>query len=151
MSRTLEVLSGASGGRLPTVWKVRTFERYRGKNPQSPVELRGTDLEVLSKEVSAWITLRNKVAHRCMPQITDPYFDSDAASPTIQAGWARTVLAVFLQLTNQTIVAIAAEARFERPEQYLLPAAWFAAETPAGLRGVQHPGALWGGHELHHG
>ncbi|WP_190817753.1 hypothetical protein [Saccharopolyspora pogona] len=61
-------------------------ERYRGKNPQLPLELRGTDLEVLSKEVSAWITLPNKVAHRCMPQITDPYFDSNAASPTIQAG-----------------------------------------------------------------
>lgn len=61
---------------------------------------------------------------------------------TIQAGWARTVLAVFPQLTNQAIVAIAAEARFERPEQYQLPAAWFAAEAPDGLRGVQHPGAL---------
>lgn len=80
----------------------------------------------------------------------DPYWKSDAKSHTIQAGWARTVLALFLQLTDQAIAAIAAEAGFLQPRPYRLPPEWFLDEAPAGLRGTKELNTLWGGYALMH-
>lgn len=144
-----KLLSALTGDRLPEAWLVRTFAGWTGKSPQGPSVLGGSDAARLAQEVDAGIMLRNAIAHRAMAQDKEvgPYRESDAEkSHTVQAGWARTVLGVFLQLTDQAIVATAHEAGFES-EQYRLPAAWFAAE-PSKLRGVETPGVLWGGYEL---
>lgn len=143
-------LEAVSGDRLPDAWQVRTFRGWRGKHPQQAALLTGNDPSGLATEVDEWIRLRNAVAHRCLPQNgLDPYRKADAKAHTIQAGWARTVLAVMLQLTDQAIAAIAEEAGYSRPDRFRLPVQWFEAEAPAGLRGVTEPGVLWGGFPLH--
>ena len=85
-----------------------------------------------------------------MPQDLEKelYFESDAMAHTIQSGWARIVLAVFLQLTDQAIVAIADEAGFSGRDKFRLPRQWFEGSEPIGVRGVKQPGVLWGGHAL---
>jgi hypothetical protein len=146
------ILERAPGGRLPGAWTVTSFGDYRGKSPRIPRCLAG-DLDVaeLAEQADAWIRLRNSVAHRCMAQdLQDPYWKSDAKSHTIQAGWARAVLALFLQISDQAIAAIAAEARFPQPRLYRLPPEWFLDEAPAGLRGTTEPNILWGGSALMH-
>ena len=144
------ILDHASGGRLPANWTIASFGDWRGKSPRSVRKLHGScDIAQLAEQADAWIRLRNSVAHRCMAQdLKDPYWKSDADSHTIQAGWARAVLALFLQLTDQAIAAIAAEAGFPQPELYRLPGEWFLDEAPAGLRGVEEPNVLWGGYAL---
>jgi hypothetical protein len=144
------ILERASGGRLPADWTVTSFGDYIGKSPRIPRTLAGDkDIAQLAEQADAWIRLRNSVAHRCMAQdLQDPYWKSDAKSHTIQAGWARAVLALFLQLSDQAIAAIAAEAGFPQPEPYRLPPEWFLDEAPAGLRGTKEPNILWGGHAL---
>jgi hypothetical protein len=144
------ILDHASGGRLPADWTVVSFWDWRGKSPRSLRKLDGgTEMAQLAEQADAWIRLRNSVMHRCMAQdLKDPYWKSDADSHTIQAGWARAVLALFLQLTDQAIAAIAAEAGFPQPDVYRLPEEWFLSEAPAGLRGVREPNVLWGGHAL---
>lgn len=147
-----QLIAELTGHRLPGSWMVRSFDGWAGTRPQVARELSGTAPVELADQVDAWIRLRNAVAHRALAQdeAAGPYFESDAAnSHTIQAGWARTVLAVFLQLTDQAIVAVAAAAGFARATRHRLPAQWFAGDPPAVLRGVTEPGALWGGYALH--
>lgn len=71
---------------------------------------------------------------------------SDANSFTVQSGWSRGILALIIQLVDQTIVGTSNAAGFD-PSQYQLPANWFEAQ-PTRLRGVESPGTLWGGHTL---
>lgn len=146
-----KLFSTLSGGRLPGAWHVRTFTGWSGKSPQARRDLDGDDPAALAEEADAAVMLRNAIAHRAMAQDRNaeagPYRESDAEnSHTVQAGWARTVLAFFLQLTDQAIVAVATEAGYNA-EQYRLPEKWFTADPPK-LRGVDKPGALWGGYEL---
>ncbi len=144
------ILDRVSGGRLPADWAVVSFLDWRGKSPRNSRKLDGgPQIAQLAEQADAWIRLRNSVAHRCMAQdLKDPYWKSDADSHTIQAGWARAVLALFLQLTDQAIAAIAAEAGFPQPDLYRFPEEWFLDEAPAGLRGVSEPNILWGGYAL---
>jgi hypothetical protein len=147
-----KVLGPLSGGALPSGWRIRAFGGWRGKSPQGAVLLdcaAADQQEELERDIEAWINLRNKVAHRCMPQDRDPYWVSDADAHTIQAGEARAGLAELLQLTDQSIVGIATAAGYGDTGRFRLPASWFAAEPPAGFRGIDRPGALWGGHALY--
>ncbi|PWU50783.1 hypothetical protein DLJ47_23310 [Micromonospora sp. S4605] len=153
LDAALKVLGPASGEALPGAWRIRAFSRWRGKCPEGAVTLDCSDPEQmaeLQRDVHAWINLRNKVAHRCMAQdlISGPYYRSDAETHTIQAGEARAALAEMLQLVDQSILAIVAASGFPKPDRFRLPAAWFQEEPPAGLRGVEEPGALWGGYSL---
>ena len=151
LDSAVRVLGPVSAGALPSSWKVRAFGGWRGKSPRAAVLLDCTVAEQrkeLERDIAAWINLRNKVAHRCMPQDQDPYWRSDADTHTIQAGEARAALAEFLQLTDQTIVAIGTAAGFPDVEKLRLPVSWFVAEPPPGLRGIDQPGTLWGGHIL---
>lgn len=144
------ILGLVSGGSLPADWTVISFGDYRGRSPRIPRTLDGSrNIALLAEQSDAWVRLRNSVAHRCMAQdLQDPYWKSDADSHTIQAGWARTVLSLFLQLTDQAIASIAAQAGFPQPKRYSLPPEWFLAEAPEGLRGTKEPNVLWGGYAL---
>lgn len=150
--RARDVLAGASGGRLPVRWVVRSFGSWTGKSPRTARDLdAGHDMTDLAEQADAGIRLRNSVAHRCMAQDGQaPYWDSDADTHTIQAGSARAILAFYLQLTDQALVTLADAAGFLRPEEYCLPEEWFLSETPAGVRGVEKSNVLWGGYELIH-
>ena len=141
-----EVLAPLSGGALPQSWQVRVFTRWKGASPQSARLCSGADPE-LEQHVNEWINLRNRVAHRCLPQDGAPFWSSDADAHTIQAGEARIALAELVQLVDQAIVAISSAAGFDRA-RLRLPAGWFTSTPPARFRGYTRPGALWGGHPL---
>lgn len=142
-----EVVAPLSGGALPAGWQVRVFTRWKGVSPQGARLCSGADPE-LEQHVNEWINLRNKVAHRCLPQDGTPFWSSDADAHTIQAGEARIALAELVQLVDQAIVAISSAAGFE-PARLRLPAGWFTPAPPPGFRGYTRPSALWGGYPLH--
>ncbi|WP_147427256.1 hypothetical protein [Micromonospora globbae] len=145
----VRVLGPMSAGRLPEAWSVRTFEAWSGKTPTNPYTLTGKETARLEAEVESWRALRNKVAHWCLPQDgATANWRSDAATHTIQSGQARIALSLFLQLVDQAIVALAEAADFVDVDKLRLPASWFSAEPPPGLRGVANPGVLWDGEPL---
>lgn len=49
---------------------------------------------------------------------------------------------------RQIAPAVEQAAGIDETTQTRLPGWWFDKAAPAGARGVDEPGALWGGHEL---
>lgn len=147
------VLGAASGGLLPDGWRVRAHENWRGKTPTRPVVLAGTDPQ-LSDLVDDYVDLRHAVAHRAYLQkgYQGSYWHSDADGHTVQAGAARAALALFIQLVDQSIAAIgtalAQAGAPVDPQTLALPAWWFDTHPPAGARGIDAPGQLWGSADL---
>lgn len=138
-----EALTALTGGRLPDEFEVRVFDGWVGKFPNRPRVKTG--LEV-GEYVNDAIRHRNGVAHRSLPgAYSDALWTSDAITHTVQAGWARGVAATFVQLVDQSIVAIGREAGFSGVPR--LPREWFAQDART-LRGIEAPGSLWGGHSL---
>ena len=129
-------------GRLPQAWRLRNFGGWRGTAPTRPHDLTSSEPVAPDNAVDKSIRLRNSVAHQTLAQnaYEGPLYWSDAQSHTIQAGWARLVLALFLQLTQQTMKAVATAAGYSASTEHRLPASWFAGETPRRLRGVDNPG-----------
>lgn len=139
-ARTLGALTD---GTLPSGFRVRVFESWAGKEPRSPRTVTGKELGVYVDDA---IRHRNGVAHRALPRAADrAVYTSDAKTHTVQAGWARAVVAMFVQAIDQAAQHIATSAGFQR--RYRLPSGWFEAE-PVSLRGVEAPGPLWGGYDL---
>ncbi len=136
-------LGALTDGALPSGFRVRVFESWVGKDPRSPRIVTGEELGVYVDDA---IRHRNGVAHRALPRAAErAVFTSDARKHTVQAGWARAVVAMFVQAIDQASQFIGESAGFQR--SYRLPSAWFEPE-PASLRGVEQPGALWGGYDL---
>lgn len=137
------VLNALTGGHLAHKFEVKVFDGWVGKFPTRPRVTRG--LEV-GEYVDDAISHRNGVAHRSLPgAYADALWTSDANTHTVQAGWARGVAATFVQLVDQSILAIGREAGFVNVPR--LPREWFIPDARR-LRGVEAPGALWGGHSL---
>jgi hypothetical protein len=70
----------------------------------------------------------------------------------VPSGAARAALALFMQLVEQSVVAIGtalaqAGASID-PQALAMPASGFATDPPAGTRGVEEPGQLWGAADL---
>ncbi|MGY1608762.1 hypothetical protein [Geodermatophilus sp. SYSU D00700] len=160
LANAVPVLAIASGGLLPATWHIRVYRGWRGKTPTNPVLLAGADATgalngELSEAVADYVKLRHSVAHRAYAQHAYPgsWWDGDAASDTVQAGAARSALAIFLQLIDQSIEAICAalqaSGRSVDPQLASLPAWWFRTNPPSGVRGVAAPGQLWGRADLH--
>lgn len=139
----VDVLSALTSGRLPDEFEVKVFDGWVGKTPNRPRTKRGLEI---GEYVDDAINHRNGIAHRSLPgAYADALWTSDASTHTVQAGWARGVAGTFVQLVDQSIVAIGREAGFSDFPR--LPREWFAQDARE-LRGLKAPGALWGGHSL---
>lgn len=128
------VLAGASGGRLPTEWRIAFPLVGTGTTLAfGPDRLTGTDDDI-GAAVDWWVNARNGLPHRRRPRNTawpvptDAY-DSDGADvgPTT----ARFALTLFLQLTDQSIRVLADAAGMARPDELWLPAHWTAGRASA--------------------
>lgn len=130
-------LSGSWWGAAPTRWK---YVRYRDDPDAFQTALKNAQYA------------RHGAAHFALPYnagMAAPFgysWDSDAAADTIQSGHARGVAALFLQLIDCSIVAIAQEHGWA-PGRCQPPSAWFEAVVPNGDK--RYPGVtLWGGRSL---
>ncbi|MDI3417993.1 hypothetical protein [Streptomyces luteolus] len=74
------------------------------------------------------------------------WYNDAKKQKTVQNGHARGVTALFLQLIDSSIAAIARDKGWDQPHR--LPAGWFRATAPAG--DSRYPNiAFWGGQDLH--
>jgi hypothetical protein len=130
-----------TAGRLPSAWNVLTFTSWSGRYAQAPVAVTGQEV---GEQVDRSIRLRNQIAHRMLPSDVqgdeDPWYKSDAESNTVQAGLARGVTAILVQVVSQSMTVIADVAGYGK--DFRLPEEWFEP-TPRRLRGVNAPGSLW--------
>jgi hypothetical protein len=129
------------------------------------------------------VQLRNAVAHSYLPAMSTPrprqpkkrtkgqsaqslpaqhwlddpdefFWRSDKKDGlSVQAGCARGVLALFIQLIDQVLIGIAASALNELDKQAIMrarpPAEWFNSTVPAGSRrGIDYDAQLWRGNRL---
>jgi hypothetical protein len=130
-------LADSWSGASPTKWR---FVRY--------VEDSGSFDMALKNAQHA----RNGAAHFALPQSAKESsafgysWNSDADANTIQSGHARAVAALFLQLIDCSICAIASE-RGWAPERFEPYTAWFKDVVPSS--DSRYPGVrFWGGHSL---
>lgn len=158
-TQAFEVLTGLTAGALPRSFQVTMFDSYRGVRPQSKRTQHGDTDDELTNAITGWIETRNAVAHAAMPQLADSEHawrsDAEGGGPldlaaglTVQAGGARVCLSLFIQLVDQIAPAVEQAAGISDATQTRLPDWWFGAAGPSGVRGVDEPGALWGGHDL---
>lgn len=158
-SQAFEVLTVVTAGTLPSGFQVTIFDSYRGVRPEGKRTQHGDPDGKLSNAITGWIDTRNAVAHAAMGQLADSEhaWRSDAAGGgplefdaglTVQAGGARACLSLFIQLVDQIAPAVEQATCVHETTQTRLPSWWFDRTGPSGVRGVNEPGALWGGHEL---
>jgi hypothetical protein len=158
-TQAFEVLVALTLGTLPSGFQVIMFDSYRGVRPQGRRMQHGDTDGELTKSITGWIETRNAVAHAAMPQLAESEHawrsDAEGGGPldlaaglTVQAGGARVCLSLFVQLIDQIAPAVEQAASLRETTQTRLPGWWFDATGPSGVRGVDEPGALWGGHEL---
>lgn len=74
-------------------------------------------------------------------------WDGDAKSDTVQSGFARGATALFIQLIDSSIVAVADSHNWSSAT-YRLPEGWFAAEVPSSDSRYARA-QFWGGQALH--
>lgn len=151
---------------LPDALILTFFDSAAGKRLSSPVELSAAqDYDAMSKRLDDLIELRNGVAHRVLPiKMAAPNYEgmgSDAgarhrsgAEPwsgrTVNTSIARSVLATYVQMVDQTIACLLKSEGIEgrQSRRYRLPAWWFTDDQEQdGTRSAQ-PGCLWGGASL---
>ena len=133
--RSVDTLRNLTDGRLPGGFRIRGFMSWTGKYPTNPVVYRG--LEV-AEPLGEAIRYRNGVAHRALPQL--PAISDAENSTTIQAGYARAVFALTMQLINQSSIIISETNGFRSIHR--LDSEWFHGH-PSLLRGYENPGTLW--------
>jgi len=138
-SKTLAVLAGASGGRLPKDWLIRLPTSGSGKTLHFAAGQRGM-VAALEESVAFWIRARNNVVHRQIPNsLIWAYESGDAGAPdrkTFNTTLARIAMATFLQLIDQTIQVIADTGQMASPEELWLPQHWLERQLRRGERGV---------------
>ncbi|NLU78035.1 hypothetical protein HCA58_06445 [Micromonospora sp. HNM0581] len=151
---------------LPGALILTFFDGAVGKRLGSPVELSAVEnYDDMSKRLDDFIELRNGVAHRVLPnKMAAPSYEgmgSDAgpgrrsgearwSGRTLNTSIARSVLATYVQLVDQTIACLLTSESIEGREAgpYRLPAWWFTDDHEQdGIRFAQ-PGCLWGGAKL---
>jgi hypothetical protein len=152
---------------------LRARDYHRPVNPGEPWENLTT-----GEVVYQAIKLRSALAHRSLPRMGDPPSPAgNGAKPkpeashwlnlpgqlfwlsdkndglSVQAGCARGVLALFIQLIDQVVVMLAGT--LTEPEnraavlRYRLPEEWFGATYPAACRrGLEQDVQLWRGKKL---
>jgi hypothetical protein len=133
-------LAGSWWGAAPTRWR---YVRYADDPSAFEVALKNAQYA------------RHGAAHFALPYnavMSAPFgynWNSDAAADTIQSGHARAVAALFLQLIDCSIIAIAEDHGW-RPERYQPTSAWFEAMVPAS--DTRYPRVeFWGGRSLFRG
>lgn len=158
-TQAFEILTDLTAGTLPSGFQVTMFDSYRGVRPQGKRTQHGDTNGELTNAITGWIETRNAVAHAAMPQLADSEHawrsDAEGGGPldlsaglTVQAGGARVCLSLFVQLVDQIAPAVEKAAGLRETSQTRLPGWWFDETAPSGVRGIDEPGALWGGHEL---
>lgn len=133
------------------------------------------DALTIGETVYQAVKLRNAIAHSYLPRMDEPTKPTDKLTPedvhwlnmpsqmfwrsdksdglSVQAGCARGVLALFIQLVDQVIVALAGTQSERRPRDAILrhrmPGAWFGSTyTADNRRGLEQDVHLWRGKEL---
>ncbi len=164
--RTVDILLQATNGVLPSGLRVTVYDSAQGKRLSRP---RVLDASVngggeFHDQFDEYLELRNGVAHRVVPDKIANYasWRTDAArnlppnlqhlaGHTINASVARSVVAAYIQLVDQTIahVCFAQAIPSQRARQLRLPTEWFTDDVErAGQRRPLRPGCLWGGTRL---
>ncbi len=131
-------------GVTPTRWSTVT----RNSHPDDRQEFnRYVVAAIAARNAAAHFALgynAKKIEHQWVEDGGYPW-DSDAESVTLQAGYVRGATALWLQLIDTTLVAVAADHAWD-PAPFRLPADWFgAAATSDRYYGVE----FWGGKALH--
>jgi hypothetical protein len=147
----VKVLGGASGGALPGSWQIRVPSSGSGKRLSFAPACRGLDSDLV-EITDWWVTIRNGIAHRGLPQVPEWLIVTDAeqqAGRTINTTTARFAMTLFLQLVDQSIRALAESAKLEKPGELWLPSDWLSGQLRA-ARGVNAPAELllWDGPSL---
>ncbi|MFJ2836685.1 hypothetical protein ACIO52_15130 [Nocardia sp. NPDC087230] len=136
----------------PKSWKGATPTRWTTVDGGSDESERAEFL----RHVWGAIAARNAAAHYALAQNADVAllkhpsedsypWDSDARTATLQSGYVRGAVALWLQVIDSTLVAIASDHDWE-PDQFRLPADWFGAVSISSrYQGVE----FWGGRALH--
>ncbi|TCJ95374.1 hypothetical protein [Nocardia alba] len=148
--------------RMPVTsrWEAAYAQGWHGAMPTRWItvtsESNDADRQVFLRYVRAAIGARNAAAHFALAQTANAIagewkeygghpWDSDAASDTLQSGYVRGATALWLQLIDTTLVAVAADHGWD-PAPFRLPADWFGAvATSDRYHGVE----FWGGRALH--
>lgn len=146
----LTVLQGAGAADVPDCWRVWVPTTGHGRTVRFKLRAQGLHGDAgrqLREQANWWIEVHNGVAHH-NPGILEPEDDWKVTSlrrdrepgkaywqpaQTINTTTARFCLALFLQLADQSIRAVARNAGFEHREELLLPPAWLqghACDTP---------------------
>jgi len=116
------------------------------------------------EQFDEYLELRNGVAHRVVPHKITDYASSRTdtgrnlppnlqhlAGHTINASVARSVLAAYIQLVDQTIAHVCSAQAIppRRARRFRLPAEWFTDDVErVGQHRPLRPGCLWGGTRL---
>lgn len=147
--KAFELLGDLTDGSLPNAFRIRLFNDFAGQTPHGAWVCGGDD-DTLAQELNGWIASRNGVAHHCLPQQEDKrVWVSDAdGGHTVNTSLARSATSTMIQLCDQAVQQVASAANFALAGSERFPEWWFAAEIPAGTRGSQDPGRLWGSYEL---
>lgn len=139
----LRVLHDAGAVDLPDCWRIWVPSTGQGRTVRFGQRAHGITGEAgdeLCRQVNWWVEVRNGVAHN-NPSILAPGTDWEVASltrntnrepgepywqpaKTINTTTARFSLALFLQLADQSIRALARAAGFDRQDELMLPTAW---------------------------
>ncbi len=139
-------LATASGGRLPQAWSIRFPAPAPAPDASLSFQTVTGTSEDLTSAVDWWVRTRHGVAHRWLPRhvawpVRTDAHDSDGRS--VGPATARFALTMFLQLVDQSIRVIAAEAGMAHPQDLWLPAQWLRGE------GGPAPGSrLWVGESV---
>ena len=148
--RTLKLLVGASGGRLPEGWLIRLPTSGRGKALRFAAAQQGVGAD-LAESVDFWIRARNLVVHRQIPNSLTWAHESDTGDGmTFNTTLARIAMTTFLQLIDQTIRVIASAGQLASPEKLWLPQHWLDGRLCPGERGITNDDQLhlWRGRSL---
>jgi hypothetical protein len=154
--RTLAILAGVSGGRLPGDWLIRLPTSGSGRTLHFAPAQPGAAAD-LAESADFWIKARNNIAHRQAPDaLIWAYGSGDSRTPdrrTFNTTLARISMTTFLQLIDQTIRVIADAGQMTEPEQLWLPPHWLDGKLRPGERGVydEDPLRLWDGRSLSYG
>lgn len=125
-------------GATPTRWKSVTSA---SDEPERSEFLRHVRAAIAARNAAAHHALAHNAASLLAKESRDDYpWDSDALSVTLQSGYVRGATALWLQVIDSTLVAIATDQGWE-PDQFRLPSDWFnAVATSERYRGVE----FWG-------
>lgn len=161
-SRGALLLDDLTSGVLPQGYRIQDFTRSSGRRLQSPELLSGVDYsstagepspryDRLGRRLGGYIRLRNDVAHRTTGESTDVAgvrSDSlDGAS--VNTSVARTVVAFYVQLIDQTITELLASpfaaglSNLDR-ERIALPDHWLSDEGGGTASRRFEAKQLWG-------